>query len=191
MVEQRNVLNLFAAMDAAIGSRKPGIWLAVTSISFDISVLELLWTLCRGFRLVLFEGERPAAALDTARGRTGPAFSLFYFASDEAGERQGKYRLLLEGATFADAHDFAAVWVPERHFHAFGGLFPNPSVIAAGLATITRKVRLRAGSCVLPLHNPIRIAEEWAVVDNLSNGRVDISLASGWLPDDVVLAPDN
>jgi amino acid adenylation domain-containing protein len=52
MVEHRNVLGFFAAMDRLLGT-EPGVWLAVTSISFDISVLELLWTLARGFTVVL------------------------------------------------------------------------------------------------------------------------------------------
>jgi amino acid adenylation domain-containing protein len=52
MVEHRNVVNFFAGMDRMIGAG-PGIWLAVTSISFDISVLELLWTLTRGFQIVI------------------------------------------------------------------------------------------------------------------------------------------
>src|SRR5262249_21997334 len=51
--------------------------------------------------------------------------------------------------------------------------------------------RLRAGSVVLPLHSPLRIAEEWAVVDNLSGGRVELSFAPGWNPGDFVLAPDH
>ena len=52
MIEHRNVVNFFTGMDRAIG-RGPGVWLAVTSISFDISVLELLWTLTRGFQVVI------------------------------------------------------------------------------------------------------------------------------------------
>jgi amino acid adenylation domain-containing protein len=52
MVRHRNVVNFFTGMDRAIGSA-PGVWLAVTSISFDISVLELFWTLTRGFKVVL------------------------------------------------------------------------------------------------------------------------------------------
>jgi amino acid adenylation domain-containing protein len=55
MVEHRNVVNFFAGMDQVIG-REAGVWLAVTSISFDISVLELLWTLARGFTVVM-EGD--------------------------------------------------------------------------------------------------------------------------------------
>ncbi|MFZ9748132.1 MAG: MupA/Atu3671 family FMN-dependent luciferase-like monooxygenase, partial [Opitutaceae bacterium] len=48
----------------------------------------------------------------------------------------------------------------------------------------------RAGSVVLPLADPLRVVEEWAVVDNLSGGRVDVAFASGWNPNDFVLAPD-
>lgn len=61
MVEHRNVVNLFAGMDRIIGSES-GVWLAVTSISFDISVLELLWTLSRGFTIVLQTGKNGLAA---------------------------------------------------------------------------------------------------------------------------------
>lgn len=61
MVEHRNVVNFFAGMDGAIGSR-PGVWLAVTSAGFDISVLELLWTLTRGFTVVV-AGETNSAEI--------------------------------------------------------------------------------------------------------------------------------
>ncbi|MDJ0704852.1 MAG: LLM class flavin-dependent oxidoreductase, partial [Leptolyngbyaceae cyanobacterium MO_188.B28] len=117
-------------------------------------------------------------------------FSLFYFASNEENLSDNKYQLLLNGASFADQHNFTAIWVPERHFHPFGGLYPNPSVLGAALAMVTERVRLRAGSVVLPLQDPIRVAEEWSVVDNLSNGRVDLAFARGWNPNDFVLAPE-
>jgi natural product biosynthesis luciferase-like monooxygenase protein/amino acid adenylation domain-containing protein len=189
MVAHRNVANFFTAMDQRLG-KDPGTWLAVTSISFDISVLELLWTLSRGFKVVVQEdalgaGPRPVAA---ARRKVG--FSLFYFASDdEAAPGPQRYRLLMEGARFADEHGFEAVWTPERHFFGFGGLYPSPSVMGAALASITRRVHLRAGSVVSPLHNELRLTEEWALVDNLSNGRVGVSFASGWHANDFVLAP--
>ena len=53
MIEHRNVVNFFAGMDERLGADAPGTWLAVTSISFDISVLELFWTLTRGFKVVI------------------------------------------------------------------------------------------------------------------------------------------
>jgi natural product biosynthesis luciferase-like monooxygenase protein len=192
LVEHRNVLNFFAGMDARLSHETPGVWLAVTSLSFDISVLELLWTLSRGFKVVLYseaeQRRRPSPRRSVGARRD---LSLFYFASDEGEHAADKYTLLLEGAKFADAHGFSAVWMPERHFHAFGGLYPNPSVTAAAVAAITERIGIRAGSCVLPLHHPIRVAEEWALVDNLSRGRVGVSFASGWQPDDFVLRPEN
>jgi natural product biosynthesis luciferase-like monooxygenase protein len=118
-------------------------------------------------------------------------FSLFYFASANVGESSDKYRLLIEGAKFADTHGFAAVWTPERHFHTFGGLYPNPSVTSAAIAMATERIQIRAGSVVLPLHDPLLVTEEWAVVDNLSHGRVAIAFASGWHANDFVIAPEN
>lgn len=118
-------------------------------------------------------------------------FSLFYFANEvDPDQGESIYRLLLDGARFADSNGFTAVWMPERHFHPFGGVYPNPAVTGAAIATITERVQIRAGSVVAPLHHPIRIAEEWAVVDNLSNGRVAISFAPGWHTMDFVFAPE-
>ncbi|WP_249039727.1 non-ribosomal peptide synthetase/type I polyketide synthase [Archangium gephyra] len=118
-------------------------------------------------------------------------FSLYFFGKYEAAYREDKYDLLLESTRYADAHGFSAVWVPERHFHPFGGFSPNPSVVCAALARETKHLQLRAGSVVVPLHHPLRVVEEWAVVDNLSKGRVGLSFASGWHPDDFVFAPDS
>jgi natural product biosynthesis luciferase-like monooxygenase protein len=118
-------------------------------------------------------------------------FSLFYFANDSCSADSDRYDLLLSGARFADARGFNAVWTPERHFHPFGGLYPNPAVTGAAIAAVTERVAIRAGSVVAPLHHPARIAEEWSVVDNLSGGRVGISFASGWHAVDFALRPEN
>ncbi|BBA44077.1 MULTISPECIES: bifunctional LLM class flavin-dependent oxidoreductase/SDR family oxidoreductase [Burkholderia] len=117
-------------------------------------------------------------------------FGLMFFASSEEALSGNKYQLVMESARFADANGFSSVWVPERHFTEFGSLYPNPAVLHAALAAATQRVKLVAGSVVAALHNPIRIAEEWSMVDNLSNGRVGVSFASGWNPDDFVFAPD-
>jgi natural product biosynthesis luciferase-like monooxygenase protein len=190
MIEHRNVANFFAGMDARIGT-EPGTWLAVTSLSFDISVLELFWTLARGFKLVLMgDDTRALVSQGTAVSDRGMDFSIYYWGNDD-GAGPAKYELLLEGARFADTHGFKAVWTPERHFHAFGGPYPNPSVTGAAVAAVTRNIEVRAGSCVAPLHHPARIAEEWAVIDNLTNGRTGLGIASGWHPEDFVLRPEN
>ena len=128
----------------------------------------------------------------TARASTdrGVGFSLYFFGNYAAEFQAGKYDLLLDCARFADRNGFTGLWFPERHFHPFGGISPNPSVLAAALARETERISLRAGSVVLPLHHPLRVAEEWALVDNLSAGRVGLSYASGWHPNDFALAPE-
>lgn len=197
MVEHRNVHNFFVGMDDRIpveveGGKQP-CWLAVTSLSFDISVLELFWTLARGFKVVVYkdrergEDDKKVPPHIAARPM---GFGLFMWGNDD-GPGKKKYQLMIEGAKFLDKNGFTSVWTPERHFHAFGGPYPNPSVTGAALAVVTENVQIRSGSCVSPLHHPIRIAEEWAVVDNLSNGRVGLSFASGWQPNDFVLRPES
>ena len=182
VVTHRNVMNFFAGMTLRVPGDPAGRWLAVTSLSFDISVLELCWTLTRGFTIVLHTGAAKA------HGKA-VEFSLFYFASDSSTSKD-RYKLLLDGAKFADQAGFSAIWTPERHFHAFGGLYPNPVLTSAVLAAATTRLKIRAGSCVLPLHHPIRVAEDWAFVDNISQGRVGVSFASGWQPNDFVIAPE-
>ncbi|EPJ42605.1 putative Linear gramicidin synthase subunit C [Streptomyces afghaniensis 772] len=120
-------------------------------------------------------------------------FSVYFFGDypqDTSASGPSRYELLMEIARFADRQGFHALWMPERHFHSFGGLFPNPAVLAAALSRETERIRLNAGSVVLPLHDPIRVAEEWSMVDNLSGGRVGIGVASGWSSKDFAFFPD-
>ena len=199
LIEHRNAVNFFVGMDAVVDHDLPATWFAVTSLSFDISVLELLYTLTRGFNVVIYlDHDKTAGAGggdlpgDLVNQNSPIDFSLFYFSGDAAdGHGSGKYRLLLEGARWADEHGFCAVWTPERHFHAFGGLYPHPAIAGAAVAAVTKHVQIRAGSVVLPLHHPIRVAEAWGMVDNLSDGRVGLAIASGWWPRDFVLMPEN
>nr|WP_314262192.1 MupA/Atu3671 family FMN-dependent luciferase-like monooxygenase [uncultured Devosia sp.] len=192
MVEHGNVVNFFAGMDQRIPVNPGGdnVWLAVTSLSFDISVLELCWTLTRGFKVVLHVHHAAAAKSERGALARPVEFGLYYWGNDE-GVGPAKYQLLLDGAKIADANGFTSLWTPERHFGAFGGPYPNPSVTGAAVAAVTKNLSIRAGSCVLPLHHPARVAEEWAVIDNISNGRVAMAFASGWMPEDFVLRPEN
>ncbi|MDN5386237.1 LLM class flavin-dependent oxidoreductase [Bacillus sp. LB7] len=118
-------------------------------------------------------------------------FSIFFFSADSEKNGNDKYEYIFKVSKFADERGFKAIWTPERHFHQFGGLYPNPSVLSAAIASVTSKCEVRAGSVVLPLHHPIRAAEEWSVVDNISNGRAGVAFASGWHPRDFVLSPMN
>src|SRR5687767_3566131 len=62
------------------------------------------------------------------------AFGLLFFGSDEDAAPTNRYGFLIDAARFADAHGFAAVWLPERHFARMGSLYPNPAVLHAALA---------------------------------------------------------
>ena len=116
--------------------------------------------------------------------------SLMFFGDSETDASGQKYRLLTESARFADDNGFEGLWLPERHFTRFGCLYPAPAVIHAAIARETSSLRLRAGSVVMPLNDPVRVAEDWSVVDNLSGGRIELAFASGWHPDDFALMPD-
>ena len=191
MIEHRNVANFFLGMDDCIPHAPGDSWLAVTSLSFDISILELFWTLSHGMKLVLFkDDERAGDDVPLAIRQQKMDFSLFLWGSDGS-EGANKYQLMLDAARFADKNQFSAVWTPERHFNNWGGPYPNPSVTGAAIAAVTDNVDIRAGSCVVPLHHPIRIAEDWSIVDNLSGGRAGIAAASGWQPADFVIRPES
>jgi natural product biosynthesis luciferase-like monooxygenase protein len=118
-----------------------------------------------------------------------PELSLAFFAAGGDEESASKYQLMFEATKLADESGFHAVWVPERHFQRFGGLYPSAAVAAAAVAATTKRIQVRAGSVVIPLNEAIRVAEEWSMVDNLSGGRAGIAIASGWHVDDFVLNP--
>jgi natural product biosynthesis luciferase-like monooxygenase protein len=192
MVNHQNLSNFIAGMNETIPLNEDDHFLALTSISFDISVLELLWNLTGGRTVSIKTSDSSQNNLDylVNNYKEQLDFSLFYFSSKDDFKKD-KYQLLKESSLYADRNAFSAIWIPERHFHEFGGIFPNPSVVAAGLSTITSNIEIRSGSIVLPLHDVIRVAEEWSVVDNLSNGRIALSIASGWHVNDFVLKPFN
>lgn len=120
-----------------------------------------------------------------------PSLSLYFFASTKHYEPSTYYDFVLNASIFADQENFKAAWFPERHFVSFGGFSPNPAILASAVARCTHNLHLRAGSVAAPLHHPVRIAEEWSMIDGLSKGRVGLSFASGWHETDFVLAEDS
>ncbi|RZT99033.1 natural product biosynthesis luciferase-like monooxygenase protein [Advenella incenata] len=132
------------------------------------------------------------AISDNSANHRIPKFSVFFFSGEAPTvSTSGIYDLVMNAAKLAEEAEFEAIWLPERHFHAFGGLFPSPAIVASAIAATTKRLGIRAGSVVLPLHNPINVAEEWSVIDNISSGRVGMSVAPGFHPSDFVLKPEN
>lgn len=86
---------------------------------------------------------------------------------------------LVEQCVYAEDLGFDSVWVPEHHFSVLGVL-PSPTMLLTSVAARTKKVKLAPATVVLPLNHPIRMAEEFALLDLLSNGRAIFSAGRGY-----------
>ena len=82
-------------------------------------------------------------------------------------------------ALYAEELRMHSVWIGEHHFSSLGVL-SCPDVVLAYIAARTRYVRLAPAVTVLPLHHPIRVAEQWSTLDLLSGGRVDFAAGRGY-----------
>src|SRR6201995_691674 len=82
-------------------------------------------------------------------------------------------------ALLADTLGMHSAWIGEHHFNSLGVL-SCPDLVLAYIAARTRHIRLAPAITVLPLHHPIRVAEQWATLDLLSGGRVDFAAGRGY-----------
>ena len=82
-------------------------------------------------------------------------------------------------AIHADQIGMRSAWIGEHHFNSLGVL-SCPDLVLAYAAAQTKRIRLAPAVTVLPLHNPIRVAEQWATLDLLSGGRVDFAAGRGY-----------
>jgi natural product biosynthesis luciferase-like monooxygenase protein len=98
------------------------------------------------------------------------------------GESPELYSRWLEQIDAAENLGFDSLWITEHHFRYFGGMMPSPTVMLAAAAQRTRNMRLGAAVSILPMHNPLRIAEEFAMVDLLSSGRLNFGAGRGMHP---------
>jgi alkanesulfonate monooxygenase SsuD/methylene tetrahydromethanopterin reductase-like flavin-dependent oxidoreductase (luciferase family) len=88
-------------------------------------------------------------------------------------------RHIMEEAIFADELGFASAWIGEHHFNLFGTC-PSPQLFLANLAARTSRVRLAPAVTLLPCRHPLQVAEEFALLDVLSDGRVDFAAGRGY-----------
>ena len=110
-------------------------------------------------------------------------FSLFhlptFFPQFHAREAQF-YQDMLAETERAEALGFDAVWLAEHHFHHYGGHLPSVPVLGAAVAQRTKRMRIGSGIALLPLQDPIRVAEEFALLDCLSGGRLEFGIGRGF-----------
>ncbi|MFQ5478003.1 MAG: LLM class flavin-dependent oxidoreductase [Candidatus Binatia bacterium] len=91
------------------------------------------------------------------------------------------YSERIELVEYADAIGLDEVWLAEHHFSEYG-VMPSTQVFGSYITARTKRIRIGTGVVVLPFHNPIRVAEEFAFLDMLSEGRLDFGVGGGYQP---------
>ncbi|SMX78135.1 putative FMN-dependent luciferase-like monooxygenase, KPN_01858 family [Brevibacterium sp. 239c] len=112
---------------------------------------------------------------------TAPRLGFFTRLLEDAPADQ-RYRFALEQIQAAETHGFDSAWVAQHHFSAAEGGLPSPLVFLAHAAAQTSRIRLGTAIITLPMENGVRVAEDAAVTDVLSGGRLEIGLGSGGNP---------
>jgi putative FMN-dependent luciferase-like monooxygenase len=110
--------------------------------------------------------------------RQGKRLGFFTRLLDET-DAAGRYRLAEEQIIHAEANGFDSAWIAQHHFHAEEGGLPSPTVFLAHVAAKTSTIRLGTGVITLPMENPLRVAEDTAVTDLLSSGRLEVGFGTG------------
>jgi alkanesulfonate monooxygenase SsuD/methylene tetrahydromethanopterin reductase-like flavin-dependent oxidoreductase (luciferase family) len=106
-------------------------------------------------------------------------FGLFFLMQrDDAWSERAVYESALEQMVAAEGLGYHSAWIAEHHFNDYG-LCPAPPVLASFVAARTTTLRLGMGVSLLPLHHPVDLAEELAVLDVVSGGRLDVGVGRG------------
>jgi len=111
-------------------------------------------------------------------------FGLFYLPTypSSIGPTPGwVLREIVEESVLAEELGFTGVWLAEHHFHGFGGVLSDPSGVGIAIAMRTRRLRIGTAVALLPYHHPLRLAEDYATLDVLSEGRLDFGVGTGFL----------
>lgn len=188
-ISHKNIIDYYTRLTPPPFVKDQPIITAFASHTFELSAVEMIGALTLGAKVVVNHTASHEAVV--VNNELKPMdFSLFYFGN--IGNEKNRYEILINAAKYGDKNGYTAIWTPERHFHVFGGPYPSPAIFGGAVAAVTDRIGIRAGSVVIPLNDPIRVAEDWSVVDNLSGGgRVSIACATGWNVNDFALAPDN
>jgi len=124
------------------------------------------------------------AFLHPVSDRHDMRFGIFYLPSLTPADRANAGERLfsiVEQTAYGEELGFDSVWLAEHHFHSFGGILSSPTVIGAAIAQRTSKIRIGTAVTLLPYHNPLRIAEDYATLDCLSRGRLEFGIGHGFI----------
>lgn len=107
--------------------------------------------------------------------------TLHLYEASAGKSEQRVLRAHLDMIWRAEEMGFDSAWVAEHHFGEYG-ICASPALILASAARVTKRIRLATGVITLPFHHPVRVAEEYAILDLLSDGRVDLGVGRGFQP---------
>jgi len=92
------------------------------------------------------------------------------------------FKTVMKLSKMADDAGMSTVKITEHYLHPYGGYCPDPVAFLSAIAAVTKKIRLMTG-CILPVfHHPVKIAAKTAMLDAISDGRVDVGFARAYLP---------
>jgi len=120
-----------------------------------------------------------AAIQPTTQNVRTMKLSLFFLSTYRPqihGSEGRLYQEIFEEVDFAERAGFDRVWFAEHHFFAYGGAQPSAAMLGLAAAARTRRIRIGSGVALLPLNDPVRVAEEFALLDVLSGGRLDFGV---------------
>lgn len=108
-------------------------------------------------------------------------FGVFFVTESPDGDYKRAYDEMLDQIEYAEHLGFDTVWLAEHHGSSYGSM-PSPQVMAAAIAERTKYMRIGIAVSILPFDNPVRVAEDYAMVDIISNGRLDFGVGRGYQP---------
>lgn len=105
---------------------------------------------------------------------------------DFGADQRALYDAALDMAEWADEQGFDCIQISEHH-GCEDGYLPSPIVLASAMAARTKRIRLRMALIILPFHDPIRVAEDLAVLDIISKGRLEVVVGAGYVPEEFAM----
>src|SRR5688572_21538137 len=108
-------------------------------------------------------------------------FSLPTYFPEVDGSLTDFYRHVLSLLVDSEELGFDVAWCNEHHFHPYGGMIPLPAVLLAAVAARTSRIRLGTSVALVALHHPLQTAEAYAMLDQISEGRLELGIGRGFM----------
>lgn len=108
-------------------------------------------------------------------------FGIFSVLECPDGDYQRAYKELLSQVEYAEELGFDSIWLAEHHGSPYGSM-PSPEVVIGAISQITQRMRIGMAVSILPFYWPVRLAENFAMVDVLTDGRLDMGVGRGYQP---------